>query len=75
VLDAPEPPRKVDSGIWTRTKSNCRFQSVAEVYRVVSEDTILGKELPDARVRGQTVEDVVTLISEGIDAKRGKLLE
>ncbi|ETS76900.1 hypothetical protein PFICI_10774 [Pestalotiopsis fici W106-1] len=46
------------------------FEGVAECYRLVSEDTILGSELPDARVRGKTVEDVVALISEGIDAKK-----
>jgi hypothetical protein len=33
----------------------------------------LGTELPDARVRGKTVEDVVALISEGIDAKKNKI--
>ncbi|KAH8878963.1 6-phosphogluconate dehydrogenase C-terminal domain-like protein [Thozetella sp. PMI_491] len=47
------------------------FEGVAEMYRVVSEDSILGQELPDARVRGKTVEDVVTLISEGMDKKQG----
>lgn len=46
------------------------FEGVAESYRLVAEDTILATELPDARVRGQTVEDVVTCISEGIDQKR-----
>lgn len=42
---------------------------MAEAYRLVAEDTVLGSELPDARVRGQTVEDVITCISEGIDRK------
>ncbi len=36
---------------------------------MVSEDSILGQELPDARVRGKTVEDVVSLVSEGIEQK------
>ncbi|KAI1421236.1 6-phosphogluconate dehydrogenase [Xylaria sp. FL1777] len=45
------------------------FQGVAESYRVVAEDSILGNELPDARVRGTTVEDVVACLSEGIDKK------
>ncbi|KAH8670794.1 6-phosphogluconate dehydrogenase [Xylariales sp. PMI_506] len=45
------------------------FEGIADIYRFVSEDTVLKGELPDARVRGKTVEDVVTLISEGIDAK------
>ncbi|KAM0808455.1 putative Phosphogluconate dehydrogenase NAD-binding putative C-terminal domain-containing protein [Seiridium cardinale] len=48
------------------------FEGVAECYRIVSEDTILGSELPDARIRGKTVEDVVKLISEGIDANKSK---
>ncbi len=46
-----------------------RFEAVAEVYRIVSEDSLLGHELPDARVRGKTVEDVVALVSDGIDKK------
>jgi hypothetical protein len=36
----------------------------------VAEDTILGSELTDARTRGQTVEDAVTCINEGIDRKQ-----
>ncbi|KAI0154972.1 6-phosphogluconate dehydrogenase C-terminal domain-like protein [Xylariaceae sp. FL1272] len=43
------------------------FEGVAESYRVVAEDTVLGTELPDKRVRGMTVEDVVECVSEGID--------
>ncbi|KAI0429917.1 6-phosphogluconate dehydrogenase C-terminal domain-like protein [Xylaria sp. FL1042] len=46
------------------------FEGVAESYRVVAEDSILGSELPDTRVRGTTVEDVVACLSEGIDKKR-----
>lgn len=47
-----------------------RFHSVSQVYRTVAEDTELGKEKPDQRVRGQTVEDVVELISRGLQAKK-----
>ncbi|KKA23553.1 hypothetical protein T310_2392 [Rasamsonia emersonii CBS 393.64] len=49
---------------------------VSQVYRTVAEDTELGKEKPDQRVRGQTVEDVVELISRGLQAKkaRGRLM-
>lgn len=50
-----------------------RFQGVAEVYRTVAEDSDLGKEMPDKRVRGKTVEDVVTLLSEGMRAKKSKV--
>jgi hypothetical protein len=46
----------VRGGMW-------RFEGVAD-------DTVLGSELPDARVRGMTVEDEVVCISEGIDRKK-----
>jgi hypothetical protein len=39
---------------------------------VVAEDSELGQEKPGARVRGKTVEDVVNLLSQGMDAKRPK---
>jgi 3-hydroxyisobutyrate dehydrogenase-like beta-hydroxyacid dehydrogenase len=40
------------------------FEEVAEVYRYISEDTVLGKEHTDNRVRGKTAEDVVDAIIE-----------
>ena len=46
------------------------FEGVADTYRIVAEDTVLGTELPDKRVRGQTVKDVVECITEGLDRKR-----
>lgn len=59
---------------WKREESlyNHRFQEVAEVYRIVAEDSELGKEQPDARVRGKTVDDVTNLLSEGMKAKKLK---
>ncbi|KIM94102.1 hypothetical protein OIDMADRAFT_45897 [Oidiodendron maius Zn] len=48
------------------------FQGVAEVYRVVAEDSDLGLEKPGARVRGKTVQDVVELLSQGMKAKKLK---
>ncbi|KUJ06694.1 6-phosphogluconate dehydrogenase C-terminal domain-like protein [Mollisia scopiformis] len=48
------------------------FEGVSEVYRAVAEDSDLGLEKPGARVRGKTVEDVVTLLSEGMTAKKLK---
>ncbi|KAH8810935.1 6-phosphogluconate dehydrogenase [Xylogone sp. PMI_703] len=48
------------------------FQGVAEVYRVVAEDSELGKEKPGHRARGKTVEDVVELLSQGMEAKKLK---
>ncbi|KAI0170076.1 6-phosphogluconate dehydrogenase [Pestalotiopsis sp. NC0098] len=46
------------------------FQSVAECYRIVSEDTVLGSDPPGAVLPESTVADVVRLISEGIDEKK-----
>jgi hypothetical protein len=45
---------------------------VSKVYKSVAEDTELGNETPDKRIRGTTVEDVVELISLGLRKKRGK---
>lgn len=33
----------------------------------------MGKEMPDKRVRGKTVDDVVNLLSEGMRAKKLKV--
>lgn len=49
-----------------------RFQEVAEVYRIVADDSELGKEQPDARVRGKTVSDVTKVLAEGMEAKKLK---
>jgi hypothetical protein len=40
------------------------FEEVAEVFRYVAEDTVLGMEVPANRVRGKTAEDVVDAIVE-----------
>ncbi|KAL2801636.1 6-phosphogluconate dehydrogenase [Aspergillus granulosus] len=49
------------------------FDGVAEVYRVVAEDTALGLEQPGRRQRGLTVDDVVTVMREGMKATKQKL--
>jgi hypothetical protein len=49
-----------------------RFQAVAEVYRLVAEDSDLGLEKPGMRVRGKTVQDVVELLSQGMETKHLK---
>lgn len=50
-----------------------RFQGVSDVYKTVAENPVLGIEQPGNRKRGKTIEDVVELLSEGIDdAKRAK---
>jgi hypothetical protein len=50
-----------------------RFDGVAEVYRVVAEDTALGQEQPGRRERGTTVDDVVAVMREGMKATKEKL--
>lgn len=42
------------------------------MYRIVAEDSELGKEQPDARVRGKTVDDVTNLLVLGMKAKKLK---
>ena len=44
-----------------------RFQGVSDVYKTVAENPVLGIEQPGNRKRGKTVEDVVELLSEGVD--------
>ncbi|KAL4867389.1 hypothetical protein BDV12DRAFT_186683 [Aspergillus spectabilis] len=49
------------------------FEEIAEVYRVVAEDTKLGLEEIGRRERGTTVEDVVKVMREGMEVKKDKL--
>ena len=46
------------------------FGGIAEVYRTVAEDTVLGEERTETRKRGRTVEDVAEAMVEGIKKKR-----
>lgn len=46
------------------------FEHVAEVYRVVAEETVLGREKNGERWRGLTVEDVAEAVSEGLGGKQ-----
>jgi hypothetical protein len=48
------------------------FRGVASVYRCVAEETLLGSEKIGDRKRGRTVEDVATVMAEGLQAKRKK---
>ena len=48
------------------------FDEVAEMYRFVAEDTVLGDERVGKRKRGQTAEDVAEAIEEGIQSKMQK---
>lgn len=46
------------------------FKGVAELYRFVAEDTVLGEERTESRKRGTTAEDVATAVGEGVEKKR-----
>jgi hypothetical protein len=48
------------------------FKGVADLYRFVAEDTVLGEERVESRKRGRTAEDVASAIGEGVKAKRAK---
>lgn len=48
------------------------FGQVAEVYRAVANDTILGEEKTERRKRGRTLEDVAEVMGEGLEAKKKK---
>ncbi|CAL5870430.1 uncharacterized protein PFLUO_LOCUS4666 [Penicillium psychrofluorescens] len=46
------------------------FNGVAEVYRVVAEDTALGLEQPGKRSRGTTIDDVVAVMRSGMESSK-----
>ncbi|KAI9724776.1 MAG: hypothetical protein M1812_000052 [Candelaria pacifica] len=48
------------------------FQAVSEVYRLIADDTELGNEKTDSRVKGKTVEDVARLIGSGLEKRKRK---
>ena len=48
------------------------FDGVAEVYRSVADETVLGDEKTERRKRGLTVEDVAECMGEGLKKKRKK---
>ncbi|KAG9237588.1 6-phosphogluconate dehydrogenase [Amylocarpus encephaloides] len=58
----PAPPSSSPSGI---------FMEIAQVYRSVAEDTVLGEEKTERRKRGRTLEDVAEAMGEGLK-KRAK---
>lgn len=49
--------------------SRAVFSGIAEVYRGVSQDDELGKERPEERSRGTTVEDFADCVREGLSRK------
>ncbi|KAK2628247.1 hypothetical protein QTJ16_002893 [Diplocarpon rosae] len=48
------------------------FDAIAEIYRVIADDTVLGGEKTERRKRGRTVEDVALTVGEGLAAKKKK---
>ncbi|KAI0391150.1 6-phosphogluconate dehydrogenase C-terminal domain-like protein [Xylariaceae sp. FL0594] len=48
------------------------FRGVAEIYRTVAEDTVLGEENVGRRKRGLDVDDVATAVAEALERKRKK---
>lgn len=46
------------------------FDAVAEVYRTIAEDTVLGQETTERRKRGLTTDDVAGCLGEGLTKKR-----
>ncbi|ESZ95832.1 hypothetical protein SBOR_3774 [Sclerotinia borealis F-4128] len=48
------------------------FGEIADIYRTVANETVLGEEKTEKRKRGTTVEDVAQCMSEGLASKRAK---
>ena len=48
------------------------FNSVADIYRTVADDTVLGEERTEHRKRGRTAEDVAACMKEGIKRRKEK---
>ncbi|KAB8299073.1 hypothetical protein EYC80_001196 [Monilinia laxa] len=48
------------------------FGQIADVYRIVADETVLGDEKTEKRKRGTTVEDVAQCMTEGLASKRAK---
>ena len=49
------------------------FDGVAEIYKFIADDTVLGEERIEKRKRGTDAEDVAECIREGIITKKKKL--
>lgn len=48
------------------------FEAIAEIYKLIADDTVLGEEKTDKRKRGTTLEDVVECVRDGIARKKRK---
>ncbi|UKZ77165.1 hypothetical protein TrVFT333_004884 [Trichoderma virens FT-333] len=57
-----------EEGGWDRTV----FEGIAGVYKAVAEDGVLGQEKIGKRKRGTSLEDVASLMAEGLELKKKK---
>jgi hypothetical protein len=48
------------------------FEGIAEIYKLVADDTVLGQERVEKRKRGTNPEDVAECIKDGITKKKSK---
>lgn len=48
------------------------YEGIAEIYKLVTEDTVLGEERVEKRKRGTTAEDVAECVRDGIARKKQK---
>ena len=48
------------------------FQGISDIYKLVADGTVLGKEKSEKRKRGTKPEDVAECVAEGIQKKRRK---
>ncbi|KAM3086609.1 hypothetical protein ACMFMG_000735 [Clarireedia jacksonii] len=51
------------------------FAEVAEVFRIVADETVLGEEKTEKRKRGLTIEDVAICVGEGLDGMKERKLK
>ncbi|KAG6009508.1 hypothetical protein E4U21_002144 [Claviceps maximensis] len=58
-----------EEGGWTRDL----FRGIADVYRSVAQNDVLGREKIGKRRRGLTMEDVAVLMGEGLEQKKKKM--
>jgi hypothetical protein len=60
---------EADGGFEAKESS---FQSIAEVYALVADGTVLGEEKTEDRKRGTTADDVAKLVAEGTARRKMK---
>lgn len=57
-----------EEGGWDKTV----FEGIAGVYKAVAEDGVLGQEKIGKRKRGTSLDDVATVMAEGLEMKKKK---